>query len=336
MLLNSKNTIQTIKDQLFAQSGGQVFRNLPLTWQGELVSDGMRTDLLRGITRLADPDLTQEERDTLQLVGHRKVTIMDIDVGESSTCELHEVTDNMAVKQVLEMYQKHERRAYLHNPIVSILIEGETNPETIGSQFLLPLSVPGPEAHERLEVSVYKHIPSGSIVALKTAMYEVMIKENSEVERALQSTKAVGGGASLASRRKAAAEVPGTRVHVFDWWKVKQLKDAYSAVVTDGLSANDQLFLDTMSSSSSSAPAPIYPDALNEEKTLYHYQVSSDTVLLVKREDFTAVHCYYICSDCGSDVKLKTGHRDAVRCRECGHRILFKRRIAKPCQYLCR
>ena len=100
-----------------------------------------------------------------------------------------------------------------------------------------------------------------------------------------------------------------------------------SALVTDGLGANDQLFLDASSGAA-------HNDDLSEEKQLWHYQIKPDSVLLVKREDFTTSYCYYICADCGNDVKLK--QRDAVRCRECGHRIVFKRRIAKPCQYLCR
>eukprot|EP00413_Alexandrium_margalefii_P041238 CAMPEP_0204588984 /NCGR_PEP_ID=MMETSP0661-20131031/48934_1 /ASSEMBLY_ACC=CAM_ASM_000606 /TAXON_ID=109239 /ORGANISM="Alexandrium margalefi, Strain AMGDE01CS-322" /LENGTH=73 /DNA_ID=CAMNT_0051598853 /DNA_START=73 /DNA_END=294 /DNA_ORIENTATION=+ len=39
----------------------------------------------------------------------------------------------------------------------------------------------------------------------------------------------------------------------------------------------------------------------------------------------------YICGNCGLDVELKTN--DAVRCRECGYRILFKKRARKPMQY---
>mmetsp|Transcript_57317 Transcript_57317/g.136246 ORF Transcript_57317/g.136246 Transcript_57317/m.136246 type:complete len:88 (-) Transcript_57317:177-440(-) len=39
----------------------------------------------------------------------------------------------------------------------------------------------------------------------------------------------------------------------------------------------------------------------------------------------------YICGNCGADVDLKPG--DAVRCRECGYRILFKKRAKKPMQF---
>merc|ERR1712187_40535 len=39
----------------------------------------------------------------------------------------------------------------------------------------------------------------------------------------------------------------------------------------------------------------------------------------------------YICGNCGLDVEVKPG--DIIRCRECGYRILFKKRAKKPMQY---
>ena len=39
----------------------------------------------------------------------------------------------------------------------------------------------------------------------------------------------------------------------------------------------------------------------------------------------------YICGNCGLGVKMKL--QDAVRCRECGYRVLFKKRAQKPMQY---
>ncbi|CAK0794421.1 unnamed protein product [Prorocentrum cordatum] len=44
-----------------------------------------------------------------------------------------------------------------------------------------------------------------------------------------------------------------------------------------------------------------------------------------------AVAVTYICGNCGVDVELKL--KDAVRCKECGYRILFKKRARKPMQY---
>ena len=39
----------------------------------------------------------------------------------------------------------------------------------------------------------------------------------------------------------------------------------------------------------------------------------------------------YICGNCRLDVERKP--QDAVRCRECGYSILFKKRAQKPLQY---
>lgn len=313
IILNSKMTIQSVKNSLLLQSES-AFRGVQLTWKGEVVPDEMRTDALPDIGLLDNPapqDLDQLQQ-TLRFVGRRTITLMDIDLGEQSIVELREITDNMTIREVLQQYQAHERRAYLHIPILSIYIEGETNPDSIQMQPNLSF-----------ESTVYSAgLPNGCILAVKTGMFEVTLKEQSEIDAVLARNKGVGSAV-----RNLADEVPGIKVTVFDWWKIRQLKDAYSALVTEGLSANDQLYLDSSSGSA-------FSDELSEEKTLYHYGIRPTSTLTVKREDFTTTYCYYICADCGNDVKLK--QKDGVRCRECGHRIVFKRRIAKPCQYLCR
>ena len=42
----------------------------------------------------------------------------------------------------------------------------------------------------------------------------------------------------------------------------------------------------------------------------------------------------YICGDCGHENKLKQG--DVIRCRECGYRILYKKRTNRVVQYEAR
>ncbi|KAF8138176.1 DNA directed RNA polymerase [Boletus edulis] len=39
----------------------------------------------------------------------------------------------------------------------------------------------------------------------------------------------------------------------------------------------------------------------------------------------------YICADCGAKNEIKS--REPIRCRECGHRIMYKKRTqrSKPC-----
>ena len=42
----------------------------------------------------------------------------------------------------------------------------------------------------------------------------------------------------------------------------------------------------------------------------------------------------YICGDCGTENQLKTG--DVIRCRECGYRILYKKRTNRVVQFEAR
>ncbi|GMH25627.1 hypothetical protein Nepgr_027470 [Nepenthes gracilis] len=42
----------------------------------------------------------------------------------------------------------------------------------------------------------------------------------------------------------------------------------------------------------------------------------------------------YICGDCGQENTLKSG--DVIQCRECGYRILYKKRTRRIVQYEAR
>eukprot|EP00891_Asterochloris_glomerata_P005335 jgi/Astpho2/5335/e_gw1.00075.97.1_t len=42
----------------------------------------------------------------------------------------------------------------------------------------------------------------------------------------------------------------------------------------------------------------------------------------------------YICGDCGTENQLKTG--DVIRCRDCGYRILYKKRTNRVVQFEAR
>ena len=46
------------------------------------------------------------------------------------------------------------------------------------------------------------------------------------------------------------------------------------------------------------------------------------------------VQVAYICGDCGAETTLKAG--DVIRCRECGYRILYKKRTKRIVQYEAR
>jgi DNA-directed RNA polymerase I, II, and III subunit RPABC4 len=295
---------------------GDSFMTVNLTWKGVTISDDTVIDTLE--------DAQQSEELNIKLMGHKTLIVLDLDLGESFQAELPKVQDSMSMQSVLVMYQLLQRRRYLHQPVIAKYVDGEVSAANIGDQPLLDQSQ-----------SVYSaDLPHTAVLALKTQMFEIVIKEQTEIDKAKQGKRAIAGaeGAKAAAAAASGSDVPGIRVGVWDWWTVRQLKDAYSLLITEALGPSDQLVLDTTSASAAGVGA--YDGELEENDKLYKYGVQDQSILIVKREDFTQPICLYTCADCGSDVRLK--QRDAVRCRECGHRIVFKKRIQKPCQYLCR
>ncbi len=49
---------------------------------------------------------------------------------------------------------------------------------------------------------------------------------------------------------------------------------------------------------------------------------------------YMATSVPYTCGNCGSEVALKPG--DAVQCRDCGYRILYKKRTKRVVQFEAR
>jgi len=114
-----------------------------------------------------------------------------------------------------------------------------------------------------------------------------------------------------------------TVLTVCDYWTVAQVKKLYNddlIKIQELLNDGDRLWF--------------AQDVLEEKKELYKFGIKRDSVLLVEREDVTQVALRYICYDCGEEVRLKKN--DFVRCRNCGYRIVYKKRTTNPCQYLAR
>ncbi|KAL1666095.1 DNA directed RNA polymerase [Schizophyllum commune] len=42
----------------------------------------------------------------------------------------------------------------------------------------------------------------------------------------------------------------------------------------------------------------------------------------------------YLCADCGTETTIKA--REPIRCRECGHRIMYKKRTKRMVQFEAR
>ena len=108
-------------------------------------------------------------------------------------------------------------------------------------------------------------------------------------------------------------------IQVSDHTTVGEIKEAYVAQTQELLSPNDKLQYDN--------------EDLDDDVQIYKRRINEGAKLYLYREEVIE-QFWYVCADCGSDVKLK--RYDAVQCRECGYRIVYKKRTQFPMQYLCR
>jgi len=325
--------MQALRHYVFQRTG--IDEPIPcLTFQGRLLSEHERVDLLPGMEQLlAENHPTRGIKDALKIVGTKEVSIMDIDMGDQSSRLLTNLNDHMTIAQVLRMYGEQMRRAYLHQPIVGEWVDGNTV-EDLKSHAM------------NLDATLYaQNISNGeerTNLGLKTSMFEIVLKEQTALDEAAQTQRARAG----TSRDAASKLVEGIRIQVYDYFTVARVKELYSMIAEDPLGSEDRLWLlDSGSGGAAAAAAaamegvsssqrPQYRGELDEGSMLFKYLIGPDAELSVQREDVSAAVCEYLCADCGSDVRLK--QRDAVRCRQCGHRIVFKKRIPKPQQYICR
>jgi len=131
---------------------------------------------------------------------------------------------------------------------------------------------------------------------------------------------------------RADAKDKGLQLVVEDQFTVEQIIDQYSEALRQkalqsqsslnlpGLQPGDRLLLGAVE--------------LDEKKQIYKYGVKSGTDLTVEREDTTLPRFPCTCANCGTEVLLK--RTDAVRCRSCGYRVLYKARKEGAPQYLAR
>jgi len=114
-------------------------------------------------------------------------------------------------------------------------------------------------------------------------------------------------------------------ITIADHYKIAQVKEEYAKKHLEGgvisMTEADRLMLDR--------------EELDDAKEVFRYKIAEGQTLTVQREDISQVTTKYICADCGSEVRLK--QKDMVRCRECGYRIVYKKRTTRAaCQYLAR
>ena len=98
-------------------------------------------------------------------------------------------------------------------------------------------------------------------------------------------------------------------------------------------SIRDRFLLETQEALDDEDKLTLNGRTLDEDVPVYKYKLTVGSILVLERSDTSERH-HYLCADCGSDVYLKP--KDAVRCRECGFRIVYKTRIPTSCHYLAR
>jgi len=123
-------------------------------------------------------------------------------------------------------------------------------------------------------------------------------------------------------------EAKRVTLQIADHWRVNQIKEEYAKQMPESAVLEGDKLL-------------YRGKELDDGKRVYQYSIMAHAgmkempVLVIQREDTTQVVTKYMCADCGSEVRLK--QKDAVRCRECGYRIVYKKRTTKSaCQYLAR
>src|SRR5690242_2229702 len=73
--------------------------------------------------------------------------------------------------------------------------------------------------------------------------------------------------------------------------------------------------------------APCSAQTLHTRPTMSTQQYggySANTTEAAQQVDINARTVHYKCGDCDQDVPLKRG--EPIRCRQCGHRVLYKQR----------
>ncbi len=73
---------------------------------------------------------------------------------------------------------------------------------------------------------------------------------------------------------------------------------------------------------------------LDQEHEAGEYLRSGQTCIMDTVQQPQALGVAYLCGECGSENAIKPG--DVIRCRECGYRILYKKRTKRVVQYEAR
>lgn len=111
-----------------------------------------------------------------------------------------------------------------------------------------------------------------------------------------------------------------TKIDIEDWNTIADVRNKYSRNAEEGLVEGDMLLL--------------IDQELKEERMVFTYMIDSQSPLFVQKRAANQPMFTYICADCGNDLRLRKDEK--IRCRECGHRVVYKPRLNKPLQHFAR
>jgi len=111
-----------------------------------------------------------------------------------------------------------------------------------------------------------------------------------------------------------------TKIEIEDSNTIAEVRNKYSRNAEEGLVDGDLLLLDDQE--------------LKEERMVFTYGIRRESSLFVQKRSANQPMFTYICADCGNDLRLRKDEK--IRCRECGHRVVYKPRLNKPLQHFAR
>jgi len=148
-----------------------------------------------------------------------------------------------------------------------------------------------------MKVFFSHHIGQGADLHYKVLPYTVKILDSEEV----------------------AQKPEGESLEIEDHWTVQEVINEYSRQTAKPFMAGDKVMLQD--------------HILDHAIPVWRLRIGKNSELMIEREvQMKALP--YLCSDCGSTVQLKA--QDAIQCRSCFSKILYKKRTTRACQYNCR
>jgi len=166
------------------------------------------------------------------------------------------------------------------------------------------------ENHENVQITFEGNI----IDDMKKTLFEHRIGNGTELRY-----KVLPYTIKILDSEEVAQKPEGESLEIQDHWTVQEVINEYSRQTAKPFMAGDKVMLQD--------------HILDDKIPVWRLRIGKNSELTIEREvQMKALP--YLCSDCGSTVQLKA--QDAIQCRSCFSKILYKKRTTRACQYNCR